>query len=160
MKIQRGNELQVYVAAPSDQIERAIAVIDRLRMHPDIIEVVSSWTERLPATRAKYNAKSDREVPADVLVEQLRLDLEEVGFCDVLLRLCGKSDGAGTEWGYGVGRDHATGQPLLVASGDAHGFELLADEILATDDEAIAFVVAEAQAHRAAQVAYDRARVR
>lgn len=146
MNALRDHRLRVYIACASAELERAAAVVARLRAHAEIILVVSTWTERLPATRKKYNARSDRDVPREALIADLRRDLAEVANCDLLLKLCGiRSDGAATEWGYGISRDHATAQPILVAAGDVGAFELLADNIFATDDEAIAFVVAEAR---------------
>ncbi len=141
----RDHKLRVYVAGPSAQLMRCLKVVEALRAHPDIITVVGTWTERLPKTRLKYEAKSDRDVPREVLVADLRQDLEEVALCDVLLRLANKSDGAATEWGFGLAKSAATGSPVLIAAGDSAAFELLADVLLGTDEEAVDYVVALAR---------------
>src|SRR5262245_57970375 len=99
----RDNRLRVYLAGPSAELELAQELTATLRALPNVL-VVSTWTERLPATRATYGAKSDRDVPRAVLKADLRKDLEELATADVIVRRCGKSDGAATEWGYSLAK--------------------------------------------------------
>ncbi len=111
--------MHVYVAAASSDVDRAAAVMSRLRRHG--ISVTSTW----PEVVAKFGA-NPMESPRAERYGWAKQDLAEIQMADVLwLLLPGdkRTDGAHVEFGFAI----ATGKRLIVTGDERSIFTAWAD---------------------------------
>ena len=134
---------RVYVIGSSAELERAERVIAALRERG--VEITHDWTASVRAARAAGHA-SDATLSREKQKQIATRCIRGVMRADVVLLLWSKSPsfGAGGEWDRALWCQEYDGTPIAVSAAGGtspHIFTSFADEIFASDDDAIEWVI-------------------